>query len=394
MRTLFFDCFSGISGDMTLGALLDVSRAKDDFMEDLDKLSIRDEFDIKIESASKMGIGGTSVEVIVKNKNQQHRSYNDIVDIINASTFEESIKQIALGILKTLANAEAKVHGTTIEEVHLHEVGAVDSIVDIVGTAILFFIIKPELIVCSPVNLGSGFVTCEHGTFPVPAPAVSEIMQGFKVYSKGEGEKTTPTGAAILKTFSYCAMELPEIIVESTGYGIGKNDFDTPNVLRVFMGEVAEDVKNEKVAVIETNVDDMSGESLGFCMDILLKAGALDVFYTPIYMKKNRPAYKITVICPQSARTTFELLLLENTSSIGVRTSIMERNILERKEITADTAYGPIRIKKSYGNGIEKYKPEYEDVIKVACEYDMPFDEASRNILNVIDYDSLDSAEE
>ncbi|MEZ4357698.1 MAG: nickel pincer cofactor biosynthesis protein LarC [Eubacteriales bacterium] len=418
MRALFFDCFSGISGDMTLGALLDVSGAKEDFLKEMDKLSIRDEFELDIKKAVKKGISGTSVEVIVKphghdhdhhhheeNHNHEehnhehhheedkheehhHRGLSDINKIIEESDLEIIVKQIAKSIFKTLAEAEAKVHGTTVEEIHFHEVGAVDSIVDIVGTAVLLNIIKPEMIICSPINTGSGTVKCAHGIMPVPAPATAEILQGLKYYAKGEGERTTPTGASILKTFAYCAMDLPSIIADSIGYGIGKSDFEEmPNVLRVFMGEVDNDAVADKAAVIEANIDDMTPEALGACINEFMEQGALDVYFTPIYMKKSRPAYKLSLICTTNLKDKFETLILKNTTTLGVRSIIMDRKVLTREVISQETPYGDVRIKKASGFGIERFKPEYEDVVRVAKEYELPYDEAVCNIMKVIDYE-------
>ena len=382
MKCLYFDCFAGISGDMTLGALLDLGLEKELFLKELNKLKL-DGYEIEFSKVMKNGIQGTDVNVILRNnyhnehhhgEKHHHRNLRDIEKIINDSTLNSNIKDLSKKIFNRLAKAEAKVHGTTIDKVHFHEVGAVDSIVDIVGTAICIDLLKVDKIMSSPLHVGGGFVECQHGRIPVPAPATVEILKDGKVpfYSTGiNGEMVTPTGAAIIAELAEDFINMPEMIPEMIGYGTGKRSMEIPNCLRVMLGEIRHGTK-ETAWVLECNVDDMSGEISGYVMDKLFKAGALDVFFTSIYMKKNRPGIKLSVICDSSKINKLEEIILKETTTIGIRKYEVERKCMERDTINIQILNGTVRVKVATIEGIKKYSPEYEDCKNLAESTDMP----------------------
>jgi uncharacterized protein (TIGR00299 family) protein len=379
MRTLYFDCFAGISGDMTIGALIDLGVDKDVLINELKKLNING-YSISVSKVLKNGISATKFDVILKEHHNHHHGHNHshshehrnikkINDIIDNSELNYNVKKISKGIFMYVAEAEAKVHGKSIDEVHFHEVGAIDSIIDIVGTAICMDILKAESILSSSLNTGSGFVKCQHGMIPVPAPATVEIFAKVKapIYNSGiEKELVTPTGAAII---AYLAegFEIPEFNIEKIGYGAGKRDLEIPNVLRVCLGDSKKNINNQ-VCVIEANIDDMTGEIAGYVMEKLFEAGALDVFYIPIYMKKNRPAYMITIICDINEIKIFEKILFKETTTIGLRKHITLRECLKREKVSVKTAFGEMKMKKVIYENEEKLIPEYEECKRVAAE--------------------------
>ncbi|WP_055669348.1 nickel pincer cofactor biosynthesis protein LarC [Desnuesiella massiliensis] len=377
MRILYYDCFSGISGDMNIGALLDLGVDQKYFVEELNKLGLEDEFDITVEKNNKKGISGTKFNVILKQQrhhqheedHHHHRNLRDIEDIINKSSLKDSVKKLSLEIFYQVAKAEAKVHGEDIYKIHFHEVGAIDSIVDIVGAAIGFDYLKIDKVICSPVEVGYGFVKCAHGILPVPAPATAEILKDIPILAKNVPfEATTPTGAAIIKTLCSNFTYGKNFKVNKVGYGLGTKEGEkVPNVLRVFLGEACVE-HNEEEYVIECNIDDMSGEIYEILMDKLLANGALDVYFTPIIMKKSRPATKVTLICNEANCNELEEVLFKNTTTLGIRKIKIERKKLERHSKVLNTEYGEIRIKVGTYNGEEiKIKPEYEDC-KNICE--------------------------
>ena len=372
MRIAYFDCFAGISGDMTLGALLDAGADEARFREELKKLK-GIEFDLKIHKVAKKGIEATDVHVITGHE-CHHRRLKDVTEIINSSTLSDSAKERSVSIFQRLAEAEGAVHGHSPEEVHFHEVGAVDAIVDIVGSCILIELLGIEKIVASPLPMGHGFVEAAHGKIPLPAPATIEILKGVPVYSTGtEGEFVTPTGAAIIRTLASEFGDMPSMKVQSIGYGAGKTDFEFPNALRVFIGEPAEAVPAEQVSIVETNIDDMNPEFYDAAFDKLFKAGALDVYLTPIQMKKNRPAVLLSVICPIGKTDELAQIVLAETSTFGVRISSASRRCLDRKWETVSTKYGDIRIKIGLLDGQEiTASPEYEDCRKAAEAHSIP----------------------
>jgi uncharacterized protein (TIGR00299 family) protein len=383
MRLIYFDCSSGVSGDMALGALLDIYGDRESFLRELHKIGLPGEWDVDARRTGKHGITGYDVGVSFK-EGHAHRGLKDIVRIIEGSALNEAVKRTAAAIFTNLAEAEGKVHCIPAGEVHFHEVGAVDAVIDIVGTAILVDFLKPDVLYCSPILAGSGTVKCAHGVLPVPAPAAAELLKGFTIYSDGvEGERATPTGAAILKTLCKPVKGIPPMRTERIGYGFGKKDFGGLNALRILMGEAEEG--SGDVCVLEANIDDMTGEALGAAMQVFLEAGALDAWFTPAYMKKQRPAYVASVMCRPEEKDKFARLFLTHTSTIGVRSLRYERTALERSETVVDTSFGPVRVKTAIGPGIIKRKPEYEDILKIANEKGMPFETVCRRILAGLD---------
>lgn len=405
MKVLFYDCFSGISGDMNLGAMIDLGVDADYLKNELKKLHVSG-YEIKINKAIKKGIEGTRVEVVllentaetkpklnpqsfkiassghthpvIQSHGHSDRTYTDIKDLIENSTLSDKVKELSLDMFYRVAVAEGKIHGKPVSEVHFHEVGAVDSIVDIVGAAICIDFLKPDKIIGTPPQLGGGFVKCAHGTFPVPAPATAEILKGIPVKTGAvNSETTTPTGAAILASLCSSFSEKNEFIPEKIAYGIGFKDFDIPNVLRVMLAEEsAKDEpswQTEKSRLIECNIDDMSTEGFGFIMQKLFDAGADDVFIEPIYMKKNRPAQKISILSKTDLVDKLLTILFTETSTLGVRVLDCEKKMLERRRETIETRWGPVRIKYGMLNGKTiKAKPEYDDCIRIAGEYSLP----------------------
>lgn len=405
MKILYYDCFSGISGDMNLGALVDLGVPSGFLDSELKKLNVSG-YKLILNQELKMGISGTKCTVelehdhahhhhhsksnhsldftklTVSDKNEiehkehhhhhDHRNYQDIKKIIEGSPLSDFVKEKSLAIFYEIAIAEAKIHGKTIEDIHFHEVGAIDSIVDIVGAAICIDYLKPDRIISSPVELGGGFVKCAHGTFPVPAPATAEILTGIPVKTgRVDKETTTPTGAAILKVFVNEFNSSTEFNIAKTAYGIGHRDLSIPNVLRVFLGETSSENKyiKESAALIECNIDDMNPEHYDYLMNKLLESGAQDVFLVPIIMKKSRPAIQLKVLCTQDIQPKIEDLILHETTTLGLRSQQVLKSMLERQIKVIDTKYGPIRIKEAYSNGkLLKYKAEYDDCLKIANE--------------------------
>lgn len=403
MRTLYFDCFSGISGDMTLGALLDIGADEKVLLEGLEKLKV-DGYRIRIEKKLKNGIAGTDFSVLLVDQEEHehhdhhhddqhhhhdhdhehehshaghshehsddhvHRNMSDIEKIINDSGLSDKVRQLSLKIFGLVAEAEGRIHGKPAGEVHFHEVGAVDSIVDIIGTAICIDDLGVDRIVFSSLPLSRGFVRCQHGVFPLPAPATLEILKNVPVYYTDVNfELVTPTGAAIARGLADEFGMVGEQEVERIGYGLGKKTYEIPNVLRVILFNSKKKI-SDKVMEIETNIDDMTAEQLGNVMDRLFEQGALDVFFTSVLMKKNRPGTKLTVICRQDRKDVLVEVLLRHTSTFGVRFSHLDRTILDRETVAVDTAFGSIRCKLGRLSGeLLKYSPEYEDC-KAASE--------------------------
>jgi uncharacterized protein (TIGR00299 family) protein len=372
MKVAFFDCFAGISGDMTLGAILDAGADEARFKEELSKLG-GIEFGLEIKKVVRQGIQATDVQVKIPHEHH-HRHLSNITRIIEESALTDDVKEKAVGVFRTLAEAEARVHGTSMESVHFHEVGAVDAIVDIVGACIGLSLLGVEQVVVSPLPMGHGWVECQHGRIPLPAPATVEILKGVPVYSADvEGELVTPTGAAIAKTLAGGFGLMPQMKVESTGYGAGNTEFPFPNLLRIFVGEVSSDIPFHRVSVVETNIDDMNPEFYNSAMESLFAAGALDVFATPIYMKKNRPATLLTVICPEERTDAVSETVLRETTSFGVRVSACERRCLERRWAQVETEFGPVKVKIGSLRGEDlTISPEYDDCKKAAESAGVP----------------------
>jgi len=377
MKILYYDCFMGISGDMNLGALIDLGVDARFLKDELKKLPV-DGYELLIEKKLKKGISGTQVTVKLTGSRQahHHRHWKEIELLIRQSHLNENVKTRAIQTFQILAEAEAKIHHKKTEEVHFHEVGAVDSIVDIVGAAICLEALKPAMVMASPVQLGGGMVSCEHGVFPVPAPATTEILKGKPVKIGGANfETTTPTGAALLATYVNTFTESIEFTIEKTGYGIGHKDAEAPNVLRVMLGDMnaSSAYPADTRMVIETNIDDMSPEMVEAVAEQLFEAGASDVWITPIIMKKMRNGMTLSVIAAHEILPRITDILLHHTTSLGVRYYEVQRSMLERKTETVDTPWGKIRVK--FSGTKENYfraKPEYADCLEVARKNNIP----------------------
>ena len=382
MDILYYDCFAGISGDMNLGALIDLGVPSVYLIKELKKLNLEG-YEIRVTEGIKMGISGTKVNVILesekKNKHKhdhhshEHRNLSDIRKIIEESELSDYIKEKSMLIFQEIGEAEAKIHGKSIDEIHFHEVGAVDSIVDIVGTTICIDYLKPDKILSSTVELGGGFVECAHGTYPVPAPATAEILKDIPV-KKGSVDKetTTPTGAAILKVLVDEFTDQTNFTIDKVAYGIGHYDLQLPNVLRVYAGKqtVSGNLVKAEALLFECNIDDMNPEYYDYLIDKLFEAGAHDVFLVPIIMKKSRPAVQLKVLCSGNEQEEIEKIILEETTSLGLRYVPVTKSMLERKVTTIDTAFGKIKIKEGLYSGKSiKYKAEYSDCVKAAKKY-------------------------
>ncbi len=370
---IYYNCFSGISGDMNLAAMIDLGVPAKHLKSELKKLDL-DGYDLNITRDSRNGIFGTRVDVHLTKHEHHHRHLKDIYGLIESSTLPEKTKNISKQIFHKIAVAEGKIHEMPIEKVHFHEVGAIDSIVDIVGAAICYNYLKPKRVYCDTIELGSGTVKSEHGIIPVPAPATLEILENIPTHIGGaEFETTTPTGAAILATIVDEFTNSVNLTNQVTGYGVGHKISETPNLLRVFQGEIQESTNSsfqkEDAWLIECNIDDMNPEWYELIMEKLFLAGAQDVFLTNIIMKKSRPGIKLSVLCAQTKLDELENILLTESTSLGLRVFPVQKTILERKAYILQTKFGKVRIKSTYLNGeIIRQKPEYDDCKKLSLE--------------------------
>ena len=425
MRILYFDCFSGISGDMTIGALLDLGIDREIFLRELSKLGLEG-YNIEIQTKTVNGIRGTDVNVVLAADEQEHghrhnhgyeqdhdhshdhdhnhyhdhdhghdhnhdhghdhnhshphgeRGLVEIEQILDPSGLSDRVKAFSKKVFREIAAAEARVHGKSISEVHFHEVGAIDSIVDIVGTAICLELLGVEQIYSSALHDGNGFIQCAHGTIPVPVPAVMEMLAGSGIPLISEDvdtELVTPTGMGLIKCMASGFGSRPSMIVERIGYGHGKRDIGRLNALRVILGDIYEKQlpgRNDEITVLETNIDDTAGEIMGYTMARLMDAGALDAYYTPIYMKKNRPAYLLTVIARTGTEDALAEIILKETSTLGIRTRTMKRYCMDRHTINISTPYGDARVKVASMGDFKKASPEYEDCRKIAEDNGLP----------------------
>ena len=376
MKYAYFDCFSGISGDMTLGALLNAGVPVEQLRAELQGLSLPG-WDLSTEKVWKNGMAATYAKVRSQDT-QTHRSLSTILGIIEKSTLAPSVKEPAAAIFKKLGEAEAAVHDVPLEKIHFHEVGAVDAIVDIVGACIGFAALGIESFACSALNVGAGTAKMTHGVLPVPAPATARLLLGKPTYSNGvQKELVTPTGAAIVATLCSSFGPQPPMTVTSIGYGAGTADLEgQPNVLRLMVGESAEKraaAESETIRVLEANLDDMNPQIYGYFLEKALAAGALDVFATPVQMKKNRPGMLVTVLCKPEDESNFREMLFAETTTLGVRTYTAERRVLARQWETVHTAFGEVRIKVARLNGhIRQASPEFEDCRKLAEAKNVP----------------------
>jgi len=366
LKTLYFDCFAGISGDMVLGALVDLGADRDALLAALETLPVEG-FKLLFERANKNGIEATHA-IVETDEDHHHRGLSKIISIIDGSGVSGKARQLAKDIFTRLGKAEAEIHGVDIEEIHFHEVGALDAIVDIVGAAVALDLIGAEAVIGSPVRTGFGTVRCAHGDYPIPAPATALLLRDVPVYAgELEGEWSTPTGAAILTSICSDFRSMPAMKVHRIGYGAGKRSVESmPNLLRVFLGEV-EDEQPRQVVVIEAEIDDMNPQLFGHLHDLLPAAGALDWYLTPVQMKKNRPGSLLTVICKHGSRPVVADLIFRETTTIGYRYYHAAREELEREIVKVATPLGEIGVKVARrGGGIVNVMPEFEDLRRVA----------------------------
>lgn len=413
MKTLYLECQMGAAGDMLAAALFELLPERNYFLKQINQLGLEG-VSVICEPSQKCGILGTHMRVVIGGEEEQsrdlslhdhnhnhhhahghshhshdgehhpqeaehshgheHQHFNmqDISRIIEAMPISETVKKNALAVYRLIAEAESHAHGVPVEQVHFHEVGSMDAVADVVSCCLLMEMIGAERICASPVALGSGFVRCAHGTLPVPAPATAYLLQGVPSYAGTmTGELCTPTGAALLKYFVHEFGAMPLMQTEKIGYGMGTKDFEAANCLRAFMGESLP--QKNQIYELTCNLDDMTPEAIGYASEILLKAGALDVFTTPIQMKKNRPAEMLTCLCSQEQKEMLALEMLRHTTTLGVREKICFRTTLTSHHKTVCTEYGEIRIKISSGHSVTKAKPEYDDVYLAAQQHQLPF---------------------
>ena len=392
MKTLYIECNMGAAGDMLLASLAELTCDVKACEDKLNSLGIPD-VTYEFEKSVKCGIEGTHAHVAVhgveedehmhehahehevhehhhdhehEHEHHHHHTHmSDIENIISGLNVSDKVKSNALAVYGLIAEAESKAHGKPITDIHFHEVGSMDAVADIVGVCVLLEQIAPAKIIVSPLATGFGSVRCAHGILPVPAPATASIIEGIPTYSGDvEGELLTPTGAALLKHFADSFGTRPVMAIEKTGYGMGKKDFAKANMLRTFLGEA--DNESDKVVEMKFNVDDMTGEEIGYATGVLMESGALDVFTTSVYMKKNRPGILFTVLVKLEDKEKFAKLIFENTTTIGIRFSEMERFKLARREEKVMTKYGEVSFKVSEGFGVTKVKPEFEDIKGIA----------------------------
>ena len=388
MKCLYFDCFAGISGDMTLGALLDLGVPLAYLTEELGRLSLSG-YRIRVTRALKMGIAGKKVTIACASHGHhhehihEHRSFSTIEKLIKKSTLKQRVKDRSRDIFFRLATAEARIHRQKVADVHFHEVGAVDSIVDIVGSVIGLDYLGIDPCYSSALPLGSGFVKCQHGTLPVPAPATLELLRGVPVYQSAiKGEMVTPTGAAILTTLVKSFGAIPPLNIIKIGYGAGSNDFaQLPNMLRVILGEAHAGAADGEVWVLEANIDDMNPEWAGFLMEQLLSAGALDVAFIPLQMKKNRPGFMLQVICDESRQPYLLNIIFQESTTAGVRYHRASRAVLPRSPGTLKTRFGALKV-KIFGSGANAaIAPEFEECRRIALQKGVPLKEVYAEVI-------------
>ena len=403
-KNLYFECTSGISGDMAVAALLDLGADREKLLKVLGSIPAEG-FKVEISDVVKNGVKCCDFNVILDEKHEnhdhdtdylfgykhqhvhhhhEHRNLGDILHMIGHTELSENAKNLAGKIFKIVAVAESKAHGVALEEVHFHEVGAVDSIVDIVAFAFCFDDLGIERVFIPALTEGTGEIRCQHGILPIPVPAVVNIVQkhGLMMQITGvKGELVTPTGAAIAAAVMTDETLPKQFKIVKTGLGAGKRNYEKPSILRAFLIEfneetVAAEEKREsadEVTKLEANIDDSTGEELGFAMEQLFEAGALDVFYTPCFMKKNRPAYMLTVLCKNEDREKMEEIIFNQTTTIGIRRTRSERSVLTRETLLIDTPYGEVRIKLVNHNNRKRFAPEYEDVAEISRQTGISF---------------------
>lgn len=398
MKIAYFDCFSGASGDMILGALLHAGFPLDTLEAELRKLTI-DGYELGKKKVVRSGITGTKFEVSVQpvkteKGGHQRRTLKSILKSVDDSELDKRVKEDSIKVFSNLAKAEAHIHDTTPEEIHFHEVGAVDSIIDIIGAVIAIHDLKIERVYFSTIRTGTGMVSCDHGNFPIPAPATAELLKGCNIIGTDiEYELTTPTGAAILTTLGENVKMCPEIVLSEIGYGVGSREIpQIPNLLRVLVGETASLHEQDEVWVVETNIDDMPGEHMGYLLEEIFNAGALDGYITPVQMKKSRPGSLVTVIVEDKNVSRVEDSIFYQSTTFGIRKYKTIRKKLSRQLVSVKTEFGKIQVKIGMFNGkIRNVVPEYEDCRKIAGERGLPLklvyqatlDAARQNMINL-----------
>ena len=381
MRTLYFDCFAGASGDMILGALIAAGADARALQEQLALLDVSD-FEVSFETVDRSGISATHARVSVVEE-QKHRHLSAILKIIAASRLSETVKRRASRIFERLGEAEARVHNVPVERIHFHEVGALDAIVDVCGACIGFELLGVERFVSSPLHVGSGTIEMAHGRFPVPPPAVTELLRDAPIYATDiKGELVTPTGAAIISTVCAEYGALPRMRVAATGYGAGTREYkDFPNVLRVMIGETDEaaasdeaTTDSETLIMIETNLDDTTPQVLGYVSERAFALGALDCFLTPVQMKKNRPGTLVSILCRADEQLVLTKLLFDETTTLGVRSYEVVRRALAREFVKVETEFGTISVKVAHAKDgrVSNVAPEFEDCRAAALDAGVP----------------------
>lgn len=394
-RILYFDCFAGISGDMAVGALLDLGVDVDRLRQQLEKLKLGG-YRIEIKKNHKLGLWGTDFRVLVESAHEhdhshehkhshEHRGLQDIIKILAESNLPDAVQERSLDIFRRIAEAEGHIHGIAPDQVHFHEVGAVDSVIDVVAASICIHELGIDKVLASPLHLGEGFVQCAHGLLPVPAPAVLEILKGTPVYNSGlRAELVTPTGAAIIKSLAQSFGPIPEIVAERIGYGLGDRDLEIPNMLRVIQAQI--EPSKQQLWMLECNMDDMNSQYYSHLFPLLFEQGALDVYLTPVIMKKNRPGICLSVLCEEDRMDAMEEIVWRETTTLGIRRRPVERRILEREMVSVNTCWGPVSVKMAYHQGRPlKYAPEYEDMHRIAVEHNIPLPEVYRQVMQAIE---------
>ena len=412
MKTLYFECNMGAAGDMLTAALLELSDDRQAFLRKMNSLALPGVI-VSAEQSTKCGITGTHMKVTVNGEEEEssdetmhhdelhthshshehmhdhqedsnhdhghshdhghhhHTSLSDIEHLIDTLDVSDKVKSDVKSVYAIIADAESKVHGHPVAEIHFHEVGAMDAVADVLGVCLLMEELAPDQVLASPVHTGSGSVRCAHGVLPVPAPATALILQGIPSYSgRVKGELCTPTGAALLKHFVSRFGDRPVMTTDAIGYGMGKKDFDQANCVRAFLGESGG--QSESAVKLECNLDDMTGEDIGYATEQLFAAGALDVYTQAIGMKKSRPGILLSVICHTDDADRLASVMMKHTSTLGIRRHDLSRYVLKREINTVETAFGKVRVKRASGMGVEKSKPEYEDLASIASEKDLP----------------------
>ena len=396
MRTIYLDCSMGAAGDMLMAALLELLPEKDTFLQKMQSLGLPG-LEISAEPSVKCGITGTHMRVLIHGEEEGHPAHaaeehahshadapeaahahvhvhphhhtdlNELTHRISHLNVSEAVRSNILAVYQSIADAESRVHGVPVEQIHFHEVGSLDALADVTGVCLLMELLAPEQVLASPVHVGSGQVRCAHGILPVPAPATALLLEGIPIYGGSiRGELCTPTGAALLRRFVTRFGPLPPMRVEKTGYGMGTKDFEAANCVRAMLGQTEESAGH--ILELACNLDDMTPEDVGFAMERLFDAGALDVWTAPIGMKKNRPAVLLTCMCREETREAILETLFRHTTTLGVRASRCDRYTLTRTARTVDTAHGPVRVKSAEGFGVKREKAEFDDLARIARE--------------------------